>query len=657
MNFSKFYISLLFLFCFQTITAQSDSLWAAFYNTENYTEKARIAYAYQKLNIRRNPDSCLKLIDELAPYFEQINPPTEVFNQLNVKGIILQARGRYDSSIQALDQAFLYLNEKTDSLLLSKYYLNKGINYRYKGDYRKAIKYSQKSLEISELIDYKSIRNNSIAEIGNAYLSLESFNEAERYQRKALRLALQEGDKLLEANTCNSMTVLFDELFIQENEELKANKGSLIDSMLFYNERAITIQKSIGNIFGLANAQRNRIVYLKRAKRDDNEVLEASLEMLQVDKKINNQEGILIGLNNIAGAYENLGQFEKSIEYAQQALELSKKIEHLETKRKAYFILSVSHGKLKQFEQAYEYLDSSNYVGFTIKGIEVNEKVAEIQTKYEVAQKDKLINEQKAIQAQQVLAITERNNWIMMLTATILIVLLLGLYFQQLTSKRKQAQQDALLLEEKQRGLDAVIVAQEEERERIAKDLHDGIGQQLSSIKMAVSNLANSFYDNAAQEGKKLNEISKLLDKSAKETRAISHQMMPASLKIFGLRPSVESMLEEAFMNTGIKYSFDYFKLQERYNEKIELSLYRICQELINNSIKHSQATEVNVQLYQNKKSLVLAVEDNGIGIKLPLEKQGHGFLNIESRLSFINGTYHIEPQEKGTLIQVRVTL
>ena len=115
-------------------------------------------------------------------------------------------------------------------------------------------------------------------------------------------------------------------------------------------------------------------------------------------------------------------------------------------------------------------------------------------------------------------------------------------------------------------------------------------------------------------------------------------------------------MLEKSFSTSNIKYEFEHFGIKDRFKENIEVAIYRIAQELINNVIKHSSAHKVNVQLFKSGAFVMLIVEDDGTGINLANQKNGIGLMNISSRLDTLNGKVNFEPSpESGTLATVKI--
>ncbi len=212
------------------------------------------------------------------------------------------------------------------------------------------------------------------------------------------------------------------------------------------------------------------------------------------------------------------------------------------------------------------------------------------------------------------------------------------------------------MVREKEAGLKAVFTATEEERQRIAKDLHDGIGQQLSGIKLSLGKQANTLGSEAKEA---LSPILHVVDQTAHDVRNLSHQMMPKSIQELGLVPAIDDMLHKSLGLSDLEYAFEHFNVEsKRYDARLEIGLYRVCQELVNNIIKHSGAKAVTVQLFENKNSPILIVEDNGRGFDLDHQKSGIGLTNIQSRINTFDGEVNWEPSPgSGTVATVKVPI
>ncbi|KGL61847.1 sensor histidine kinase [Polaribacter sp. Hel1_85] len=211
------------------------------------------------------------------------------------------------------------------------------------------------------------------------------------------------------------------------------------------------------------------------------------------------------------------------------------------------------------------------------------------------------------------------------------------------------------IIKEQERGLQAMIEAQENERGRIARELHDGVVQQIGSVILKSRNILSKMN---LLHTKDSQELLDSLENSNKDLRTISHQMMPRALKELGITSALNDLLENSLSYKNITFTFEHFNIKERLPKKIEITIYRIVQELLNNIIKHSKATEVSLQLYNANNVIILIVEDNGIGFTSENNKKGIGLLNITSRLDMVNGNVNFEPSPKsGTLVTIKIPL
>jgi signal transduction histidine kinase len=282
------------------------------------------------------------------------------------------------------------------------------------------------------------------------------------------------------------------------------------------------------------------------------------------------------------------------------------------------------------------------------------EQLAEMETRFETEKKEKenLLLKQET---------QEQRSWIIGLVSFALIIGFLALFILQRNKRLEEAKRDAAIIEERERGLKAIIQATEDERKRIAKDLHDGIVQSLTGLSLRMQKQSSSEKAKAAGLDEEIDSTRSILDESIAEVRGISHQMMPRVLNELGLIPAVADMLSKSLGQTAIKYEFEHHNINElRFAENVEVSLYRICQELINNIIKHAEAKAVSVQLLKTKTHLVLVVEDNGKGFEWgdPSTRNGIGLMNINSRAQAVHGEVNYEPSPKqGTVATIRVPI
>lgn len=204
----------------------------------------------------------------------------------------------------------------------------------------------------------------------------------------------------------------------------------------------------------------------------------------------------------------------------------------------------------------------------------------------------------------------------------------------------------------------AVIVAEEKERERLSKELHDELGPLLSTIKLYVNELLSDDPDPKVKE-----EISQyaleLIDDAINTTRNISNNLMPRVLSDYGLIKGVDSFCKRVSAGSKVKIAFDHGNY-EKHEQTIELIIYRVINELINNTIKHAQAKKILIILNQTDKHISINYFDDGIGFELDQilndPKTGMGLRNIFSRIKSVDGTFTFTSR-KGQGISINIKL
>ena len=206
-------------------------------------------------------------------------------------------------------------------------------------------------------------------------------------------------------------------------------------------------------------------------------------------------------------------------------------------------------------------------------------------------------------------------------------------------------QQQLVSIEREQevRTLESLMEGEEKERLRIAKELHDGVNGDLSAIKFKLSALLE-------MNNTVIKEAVTMIDNSCEQVRAISHNLVPPSLKDFNLLEAVEEYCQSMDSIHEPEVNFQQVGEDINLDKKQEANLFRIVQELVTNSIKHAQGNEINVQLSHLKNTLQLTVEDNGKGFDpKTVKSDGIGMQNVQSRVDYLNATMDFVSNEKGT--------
>jgi len=197
-----------------------------------------------------------------------------------------------------------------------------------------------------------------------------------------------------------------------------------------------------------------------------------------------------------------------------------------------------------------------------------------------------------------------------------------------------------------------LIEGQENERERIARDLHDGLGAMLTTMKLR---LGHDLNEDTREE------LIKLLDEAINEARNLSRNLMPAVLMDFGLLDALAQLAQSAQSNSGIsiKYSCDSEGDRSKLKKSKQVYVYRIVQEVLNNALKHAECTEIQLSITEFDDQMNLFIKDNGKGLEDDSisASSGLGFQNIQERIALLNGELIIESDEHGTTVEVNIPI
>lgn len=538
--------------------------------------------------------------------------------------------------------------EELDNPWIVYCYNNLSAIYRERGWLPEALEISIKSLKRAEINADSSHLAVELTTMGYIYHRMRDYREALVWQKRALPVALEYCETNQIGLVYGRMGIIYDEL-------------ELFDSAHYYNNIAIDYFKQANDEHYLSTWNSNvGNTFIKQGKIEEAEsYFNNALDLGEYDFE---QTIIYINLGHV---YTLTGRYNKAESFLDKAIQIGRQHDQVHFLSEAYFRKYELAQKQGNLPIAIEYLKMHNSTDDSILDSEKTERIAQMRVRFETEQKEKqlLIEKAEKEKIAKEKALTEikvynRNKWLIGVSSLTLIVIFFSLFLFQRKKRKIQFEKDAAIIDEREKGLKAVITAQEDERKRIAKDLHDGIGQQLSGLKLAWQGLSLDLKTKLPDDDAKLTRLTNILDDAAADVRTISHQMMPRVLSEAGLIPAIEDMLNKSLGATKIKYEFETYKIEGRFAENIEISIYRVLQELINNIIKHAGALIVSVQLFTNKGYLILIVEDNGKGFEFSDDSDGHGLLNIKSRMNAINGDVSYDPSPgSGTVATVRVPI
>lgn len=209
--------------------------------------------------------------------------------------------------------------------------------------------------------------------------------------------------------------------------------------------------------------------------------------------------------------------------------------------------------------------------------------------------------------------------------------------------KNLKDQEDKLMLATQK----SLLQGQEKERERLSREMHDGLGPLLTSLKMMIQRL-----DLLPEDKQK---VKQTLDETISEVRRMTFNLMPQALVDFGVGAALDNLVKMTSKASGIKMSYVYSMKDARLPNSINIGLYRIAQEAINNSLKHSGASEIKMSLTEFEDRISFYFKDDGHGFDVNKSYPGSGLLNIKERCRILNGSVHIESGKQGTEIEIDI--
>jgi len=248
------------------------------------------------------------------------------------------------------------------------------------------------------------------------------------------------------------------------------------------------------------------------------------------------------------------------------------------------------------------------------------------------------------------------NNWLGMLISVLIVIGVL--YIKKIFRELQRAEEARLIMEK--RVLNAVINTEENERKRFAKDLHDGLGPLLSSVKMSFSAVSVES-DNKNQKAI-LNSAKQAINEAISSLKEISNNLSPHILDNFGLASAIRSFTNKIDQTGKIKIEFRSNIRETRYSGNTEVIIYRAVCELINNTLKHAKAKKILISLDEEENRLKVLYQDDGVGFDynqvLLNETGGMGLPNIRSRINSINGSFAVDSMPgEGIVVTIEVSV
>ena len=583
---------------------------------------------------------------------------------------------------------------KNNRLILSSY-TDLGICYINLNKMVSAILTLEKGIPFARLLKDTVREARTLANIGNAWLHKKDRATAIEHYLKAARLWETCSNQQYLAILYSNTSALLDEqkehtragefgtkavALAQKTGDTYSEVVALVNLSTTYShlgqhekeyellQRALPLAIKNEDLDQIATTYHNIGDYFFK-KNDFSAALQKYLESLNYVRQMGNNYHLCEICTVLALAYHKLNQDSKARQYILQAEQLAVEVGVRTKLKEIYLTRAEIEQKAGNYKLASEYYSKTLAVSDSVFKTEASEKVAEAEARYQNEKKQQEILRLEKDKQIQSLSIRQKSTLNYILIGSVAVLLLLGFmgfrnirHRQQFTRQRYDLQQQRISELEKDKQLvavDSMLKGQEEERSRLARDLHDGLGGLLSGVKFSLSNMKDNLMitpHNMSVFERSLD----MIDSSIMELRRVAHNMMPEMLTKFGLDEALKEYCNRINATKLLAITYQSLGLDNRIEKTTEIIIYRIIQELLNNTMKHAAATEAMVQLIKTEDRFSIMVEDNGKGFDTALLEncKGAGLTSIRSRVNYLKGRLdiHSEPG-KGTLVNIELNL
>lgn len=633
--------------------------------------KKGLAQAYNDLGIiyydKENYDSSILLYQNALKIREQLHDDLGIARLYNKIGIVYQKQGNYTDALFSQQHALDLFKKVQDNIGISYSLNNIGILQQNLGRYNEAILYHTQSIAIKQKINDRSGLVQSYINIANVWKIQEDYLKAEEQYIKSVELSRQLGIKEFLSNGLNNL----GDLYARKKDFLKA--GECINE-------SYALRVSMSDTKGMVSCLNNLgDIFIQQEKFDSAGIVLKRAEIL-AKNGVNTKPELIIVYQTLSKLFEKMGDAPNSLTYYKKYA----------VYKDSLFTDNMSE-KFAELESKYNTLEKEKII--RLQNGELNERL------YELAQQKLLLSQNELLNASNQIKIQKQNELILLksldstqqtekinsldkknrintlelnnkklevnkknillsvivIVAFLLLLLVYSFYHRYKLKKDKQLQIE--ILAQQELATKAILEAEENERKRIAGDLHDGVGQLMSAAKMNLNAIENEIpfaNENQRQAYKKAQD---LVDEGCKEVRSVSHNMMPNALLKAGLASALREFIHQIDARV-IKVDLYTEGLNERIDSNVETVLYRIVQECVNNVIKHAKATHLDISLIKDNTGIAATIEDNGKGFD-PAEKnrfEGIGLKNIQTRIDYLKGTIEWDSSlGNGTLVALYV--
>ena len=602
-----------------------------------------------------NPARALALAAEALALGQRLHSSRGLAKTYILRGIIYSMSGRLAESIADFDACRRLRIQLRDWQGVAGAINNIGEVQAQQGHYAAAVRTYVQALRLEEKYGDPDRIAADLANLGLVYFQMGRYRAALAYQLRFLRVPGRHFYANNDAIACNAAGQAYARL-------------GQPDSARTYFGRALALSRSNDD-------RRDEAMALVNLGRLDAQAgrpgpaATALRQGLQIQQQLDDQleqAQTLLALADLEAARR---QPALALGYYQQALALARRTHSPETQRAARAGLATAHAGLGHFAQAYAEGRQAAVLRDSLLDETSIRQIVEMQTRYETERKEaqnRLLMKQQQLQAARLAGQQQliRRRSVQLWAGLVIAGLLAGVGYLAYNRRRLRreiefAQERQLLTQQRAA---AVLAAEEAERRRIGADLHDGVGQLLSVVKLHLSALSEELRPRLdPSEEQRFSTALDVVDESVREVRGISHDLLPNALLKRGLALAVREFLDRMRRPGRLNIQLETFGLAEAHlPSEVEYALYRVVQEAVQNIVKHAHATAITLQLVCHPGELTLVVEDNGVGFDpaAPGAAPGVGLHNMAGRIAYLGGELVVDSSPgRGTTLTAVVPL
>ncbi len=618
-----------------------DSLLKVLATSKEDTSKAMLLLTLASLYETNNQDSAEYYLQKGKALSEALKFDKGIYYYYQQGTVLSYTKGNYTKALDESNKGLEMARKLKDTLKVITMLNNLGIISAYLGNYQGQLEYALQVKDAVESVKDSSMLSGAYHNLANCYHNLGQF-------RKAVETS---GYSIYVNGLFSEKNMYINRVYATLGQSYEGLR--MADSALFYYN--IAIKESVrlndkyaeGSIYGyMCNlyAGMNRF----------GDMLKAAEKSLSLSKELQSRQMMASSLYNTAYAQFLNNNNKEAYKSIKEAMSIAVADSLRDELKNCYSVLSYIAARDGDFVTSI----SAKQKADSIADASLNEKVlkstADLEKKYETEKKDNQIKLQQAeIKRKSTL------NYILIGGAVALVVVSF-LSYRNYRQKQKLQQQRIYELETEKKlaATEAVLKGEEQERTRLAKDLHDGLGGMLSGIKYSFQTMKGNLI--MTPENQQAFERSMdMLDSSIREMRRVAHNMMPEALVKFGLDTALKDFCADINQTGALNVSYQSIGMEASVIEQTTaITVYRIVQELINNTMKHAAAKNAIVQVSRTNGILSVTVEDDGKGFDTAVLSQvrGIGWDNIKNRVEFLKGTLDVDSQPgKGTSVHIEL--